>query len=72
MEYKRVSKEMPIRVHGYLEEELKDPVFTRSMAAKRRRKTLEQPPETLLYNSGLYKRDLLQNDNDLCTLRECF
>ena len=55
MQYTRVSKEMPIRVHEYLEKGLKYPAFARSIAVKRRGKTLEQPPERLLYNSGLYK-----------------
>ena len=54
IQYAQASKEIPLRVHGCLEEELKYPVFTKSTAAKRRSKLLAQPSETLLYNSGLY------------------
>ena len=53
MQYAWASQEIPVRVNGYLEEGLKYPVLTRSMAAKRS-KILEQPPETLPYNSGLF------------------
>ena len=46
------AKICPPKAHGYLEEELKCPAFIRSKTAKRS-KILEQPSETLLYNSGL-------------------
>ena len=54
MQYAQVSQEIPSQAHGCLEEELKYPVFTRSMATKRRSKITGRSSETLLYNSGLY------------------
>ena len=50
---------MPPRVHGCSEEELKYPVFTRSMAAKRRRKIFGQPSKTLLFPKGAYIWEVL-------------